>query len=254
MRLSRPLLAAALFVASLPSPRAADRAVEQVDDLATQWTSLQRQQDALLSSWRQDKPVLEQQLDLLERESKSLSEVLEQSSKQQDQVEQRRLDLLRQQTQLEQEQDALSASLGRIAAGLHELQSQLPPPLVAAFAKDLPKLDEPERSASEKLQTALALLGQLADFEQKVTVNETVMKLADGEDHLVKQVYLGTGQGWYVSSDLKHAAVGAPSIDGWSWTETDEAAAINRVLAILERKQSPDLVSVPARLANAPTR
>jgi hypothetical protein len=251
MHLSRPLLAAALFVASVPSALAADTAIEQVDSLATQWTSLQRQQDALLSSWRLDKPVLDQQLDLLERESKSLSAVLEQSSKQQDQVEQRRLDLLRQQTQLEQEQDALASSLGRIAAALHALQPQLPPPLVAAFAKDLPKLDEPERGASEKLQTALALLGQLADFQQKVTVSETVMKLADGEDHLVKQVYLGTGQGWYVTSDLKHAAVGAPSVDGWRWTETGEAAAISRVLAILERRQSPELVTVPARLASA---
>jgi septal ring factor EnvC (AmiA/AmiB activator) len=254
MHPSRLALAIGLLVSSLPPALAADSAVEQVDDLATQWTSLQRQQDALLSSWRQDKPVLEQQLDLLERESKSLSDVLEQSSKEQDQVEQRRLDLLRQQTQLEQEQDSLTSSLGRIAAALHTLQSQLPPPLVEAFAKELPKLDEPERSASEKLQTALALLGQLADFQQKVTVNETVMKLADGEEHLVKQIYLGTSQGWYVTTDLKRAAVGASSVDGWHWTETDQAAAINRVFAILERKQSPELVSVPARLANAHAR
>jgi hypothetical protein len=254
MHPSRLVVAIGLLVSGLPLALAADSAVEQVDALATQWTSLQRQQDALLSSWRQDKPVLEQQLDLLERESKSLSEVLEQSSKQQDQVEQRRLDLLRQQTQLEQEQGSLASSLGRIGAALHTLQPQLPPPLVAAFGKDLPKLDEPERSASEKLQTALALLGQLADFQRRVTVSETVMKLADGEDHLVKQIYLGTGQGWYVSADSKHAAVGAPSVDGWRWTETGEAAAINRVLAILERKQAPTLVSVPARLASAPAR
>jgi hypothetical protein len=94
----------------------------------------------------------------------------------------------------------------------------------------------------------------LADFEQKVTVNETVMKLADGEDRLVKQIYLGTGQGWYVSTDLRYAAIGAPTVDGWRWTETGEGAAINRVLAILERKQSPELVSVPARLASARAR
>src|SRR6516165_4437516 len=159
MHPSRLVVAIGLLVSGLPLALAADSAVEQVDALATQWTSLQRQQDALLSSWRQDKPVLEQQLDLLERESKSLSEVLEQSSKQQDQVEQRRLDLLRQQTQLEQEQGSLASSLGRIGAALHTLQPQLPPPLVAAFGKDLPKLDEPERSASEKLQTALAWRG-----------------------------------------------------------------------------------------------
>jgi len=235
------LLGAAIVVA-------ADNPVQQVDELATQWTSLQRQQDVLSANWRADKPVLEQQLDLLEHESKSLSDVLAQSSKQQDQVEQRRLELLQQQTKLEKEQEALTASLGRIAAALHRLHAQLPPPLVAAWSKELPKLDEPERNISDKLQIALSLLSQLADFQQKVTVNETVMTLADGQEHLVKQIYLGTGQGWYVSSDLKHAAVGAPAVDGWHWSESNETTAINRVLAILERKQSAELVTVPARL------
>ncbi len=251
MKFIQRLISAALLIACVPIAKAADSAVQQVDQLATQWTTLQRQQDVLLSSWRSEKPVLEQQLDLLERESKSLSEVFEQSSKQQGQVEQRRLELLQQQTTLEQEQAATAASLGRITAALHALHSQLPPPLVTAWDKELGKLDQPERSASDKLQLALVLLGQLADFQQKVTVNETVMKLPDGQEHLVKQVYLGLGQGWYVSADLKHAAVGSPAVDGWHWTDTDEAAAITRVISIVERKQSPALVSLPARLSKA---
>jgi len=251
MNFTQRLICAALLLACMPLVQAADSPVQQIDALATQWTTLQRQQDVLLANWRNEKPVLEQQLDLLEHESKSLSEVLAQSSKQQDQVEQKRTELLQQQTTLEKELSVTSASLGRIAASLHALHSRLPPPLWAAWSKELGKLDEADRTASDKLQVALALLGQLADFQQKVTVNETVMKLADGQEHLVKQVYLGLGQGWYVSADLKHAALGAPGLDGWQWTDTDEARSIARVISILERKQSPALVSLPARFSKA---
>lgn len=248
MRPSRPFLPALLLGVVIPVI-AADSVVEQVDALAAQWTTLQRQQDLLESNWRLDKPVLEQQLDLLQRESDALDAVLSESTKQQDEVEQRRLELVQQQTTLEQEQNDLVASLGRITAALHKLHPQLPPPLVEGWNEELPKLDDAARENSDKLQIALGLMTELADFQQKITLNETVMMLADGQQHLVTQIYLGTGQGWYVSSDLQYAAIGTASVDGWRWTETNEAAAIARIVEILERQQNPELVTVPAILS-----
>ncbi len=246
-----PAIVVSVLVTAFSSAGAADNPARQIDELTTQWTTLQHQQDVLTSNWRLEKPVLEQQLDLLERESKGLSEVFEQSSKQQGQVEQRRLELLQQQTQLEQEQAATQSSLGRITAALHGLYPQLPPPLVLAWNQTLPKLDEPTRTASDKLQIALELLSKLSDFQQKLTLNETVMPLKDGQDYLVKQVYLGLSHGWYVTADLKHAAMGRADVNGWQWTDTDEAAAIAHMIGILERKQSPELVSLPATLTKA---
>ena len=230
---------------------AADNPSRLIDELATQWTSLQHQQDALAANWRLEKPVLEQQLDLLERESKTLNDVIEQSSRQQGQVEQRRLDLLQQQTRLEQEQAATESSLGRITATLHGLHPQLPPPLVQAWDLSLPKLDDPMRTASDKLQIALDLLSKLSDFQQKLSLNETVMPLADGKDYLVKQVYLGLSHGWYVTADLKHAATGRAGLNGWQWSETDQATAIAHMVDILEHKQNPELVTLPVTLGRA---
>jgi hypothetical protein len=234
-----------------PALHAADDPVATVDDLVRRWTGLEHQNDLLQANWRQDKPVLEQQLVLLEREISELAQVLEASEQEQGAVEQRRLELLQQQTQLEQEQAALDAGLQQASLGLQALQAQLPPPLVEAWSEQLPRLQDPLLNTSERLQLVLELLGQLDDFQQKVSLNETIMRLADGNDYLVKQVYLGLSHGWYVTADGRFAAAGMATTAGWRWneiTDTNESAEVSRIIAILERRQSPELISIPLRL------
>jgi hypothetical protein len=120
--------------------------------------------------------------------------------------------------------------------------------LFDAWEQDLPRLDDVLLTASEKLQVVLELLGELDDFQQKITVHETVMTLGDGQEYLVKQVYLGLSHGWYVTADQQYAAAGSATIDGWQWTAVDEGSAISRIAAILERRENPVLVSIPVQL------
>ena len=188
---------------------AADDPVEDIHQLTLQWTRLEHQKDLLRKNWRRDEPVLEQQLSLLERETRKLNQFLKESAQEQDEVEQRRLELLEQQTRLEQEQAAIR---------LKALHVQLPPPLLEGWEEELPRLENPLLTSSEKLQLVLNLLSQLDDFQQKVTLHETVMTLADGQEYLVKQVFLGLSHGWYVTADQSHAATGMPNPDGWLWT------------------------------------
>ena len=49
----------------------ADDPVEDIHQLTLQWTGLEHQKDLLRKNWRGDKPVLEQQLSLLERETRA---------------------------------------------------------------------------------------------------------------------------------------------------------------------------------------
>jgi hypothetical protein len=229
--------------------RAADNPVEAIHDLTLQWTGLEHQKDVLESNWRNDKPVLEQQLALLERETRELNLLLEASAQEQGAVEQKRLELLEEQTRFEQEQAAMERGLGQATLELRTLHPQLPPPLLAAWEEKLPSLDDPLLTASEKLQVVLELLSQLDDFQQKITLHETVMTLADGQDYLVQQVYLGLSHGWYITADQRFAAAGTATPDGWVWQEVDDAAAINQVIAILERRSNPVLVEIPLRLS-----
>jgi hypothetical protein len=227
---------------------AAENPVEDIHQLTMQWTGLEHQKDLLRKNWRGDKPVLEQQLSLLERESKELNQFLKESAQEQDEVEQRRLELLEQQTRLEKEQSSLEQSLKQAAIRLRTLHIQLPPPLVEGWDEELPRLEDPLLTSSERLQLVLNLLSQLDDFQQKVTLNETVMILTDGKEYLVKQVFLGLSHGWYVTADQSHAAAGTASPDGWQWTPVTHGERIAHIIAILERRMNPELITMPLQL------
>jgi hypothetical protein len=227
---------------------AADNLVEDIHQLTLQWTGLEHQKDLLRANWRRDKPVLEQQLSLLERETRELNQLLEESAQEQDEVEQRRLELLEQQIRLEQEQAALERSLRQAFIRLKALHVQLPPPLMEGWDEELPRLEDPLLTSSEKLQLVLNLLSQLDDFQQKVTLHETVMALADGQEYLVKQVFLGLSHGWYVTADQSHAAAGMADPDGWQWTPVTDGERIARIVAILDRRMNPELITIPLQL------
>jgi hypothetical protein len=222
--------------------------VREIDSLTQQWTSVERQKDELRAGWRTQRPILEQQLSLLERETAELNALLEETAAQQDEVEQRRLELLTEQTKLEDEAAALEASLATASLALHSLHRGLPPPLAAAWDEELPRLDNPLETATQRFRKLIELLGQLDDFDAKVTLNETVMSLGDGNERVVKQVYLGLSHGWYVTADGRFAAAGMSGPDGWTWEPVTDAAPIVQIIGILEQRSSPDLVSIPFKL------
>lgn len=226
----------------------ADDPVNDIHRLTMQWTGLEHQKDLLRTNWRRDKPVLEQQLSLLERETQELSRFLKESSREKDEVEKRRLELLEKQTRLEQEQEALERSLKQANIRLKALHIQLPPPLFEGWAKNLPQLEDPLLTASQKLQLVLNFLNQLDDFQQKITLNETIMTLNDGKEYLVKQVFLGLSHGWYITADKSHAAAGMACPDGWKWMPAEDGEQIARIIAIMERRTNPELVTIPLKL------
>lgn len=226
--------------------------VQEIDALTRQWTGLEHQKDELRARWRAEKPVLEQQLALLDREIMELNALLEETAAQQDDVEQRRLDLLAEQTALEEEAAAVEASLAQASLALHSLRRSLPPPLADAWTEELARLDNPVETVSERFRRLIELLGELDDFDAKVTLNQAVMPLDDGRDHVVTQVYLGLSHGWYVTADRRFAGAGIAGPDGWVWTPVADTAPIARIVDILEQRVEPALVSIPLELLEPP--
>jgi TolA-binding protein len=237
-----------LVALALPSSAQDANPVSEIDALTQQWTSLEHQKDLLRAEWRTQEPVLEQQLKLLERETAELNTFLEATAQQHGEVEQRRLEMLEEQTRLEQESAALEASLAQASIGLHSLHHGLPPPLAEAWNEQLARVDNSVETVTERFRKLLELLGQLDDFNAKVTLNEAVMTLGDGNEHVVKQVYLGLSHGWYVTADQRFAAAGKTGPDGWVWTPVEDAAPIAKIVGILEQRVDPDFVSIALEL------
>lgn len=234
---------------------AQDDPTEEIPSLTLQWTTLARQRNQLESSWRDQQPVLEQQLSLLNREKQELSDFLEQNATAQDEVEEHRLELLQRQSELEQQQATLELELDAAAIQIRNLYRQLPPPMVAAWDERLPNLQADFLTTSERLQAMLEMLGELDDFDRKVSLDEEVMTLADGQEHLVREIYLGLAQGWYVSSNGSFAGIGRPGANGWQWQPSDEdAVTVDRIIAILERRRTAELVTVPVEIGDSQPR
>jgi flagellar motility protein MotE (MotC chaperone) len=244
MRACAALLAMACCT---PSP-AQDDPTEDVQSLALQWTGLERQRNVLESNWRSEQPVLEQQLALLERERIELSDFLEQTATAQDEVEERRLELLERQSELEQQQASLERVLEAAVLRVQGLYRQLPPPMASAWDERIPQLQAEFLTTSERLQVLLEMLGDLDDFDRRLSLHEETMTLGDGEEHLVNEIYLGLAQGWYVSANGSYAGIGRPGANGWEWQASDEAEAVDRVIAILERRRNVELVALPVEL------
>jgi hypothetical protein len=242
---------ALLFSESLMSAeetRINQNTADNLQALMLDWTGLERQKDLLSNSWREQQPILEQQIYLLEIEQQELSSLIEETANIQDEVESERLQLLEDQTALEQEQLLLEQSLNEAIANIERLFPLLPPPMEVAWQDSLPDLKSELLTASERLLLVVEMFTQLDDFQQKITLHETVMQVEDGSQYFVKQVYLGVSQGWYISTDGSQAAYGSVTQQGWRWEPSMDGGVIAEFIAMVEGSLPAALLSIPLTL------
>lgn len=243
-----PLLCLWLLLGRATPVLAAD--VDSIDNLVRQWMSLEQQAAALESDWRQQQPVLQQRIALLQAEKAQLAQVLKDNQNVHSEVEARRAELLAEQTGMEAGQRQVVERLRQVRQRLQALAGQLPPPLLSAWNEEQATLNE-DATASEQLQVALAQLSKLMEFDNRVTVHETTLPDPEGRRVLVKQLYLGVGAAWFVSGDGSYAGTGGPTPDGWQWRfdEDIDGSRIAEAIAIYEKQHDAELVQMPLHLS-----
>ena len=104
-------------------------------------------------------------------------------------------------------------------------------------------------SLSERFQNVLGILNEVNKFNREIAVTSEVRTLADGTSAEVTALYVGIGQGYYVSADGKVAGVGSAAPEGWVWTPANDAAArVAKAIAILKNEQPASFVPLPVRV------
>ena len=252
---TRAISALTLFLAVLAAkPEAAADAGAEVDGLVRQWTALEQQRSRLQSEWRVRRQYLEQRLELLALEERTLGEFLAEHRSSTDEVESRRFELLEQQTAYEAQQEALAAWLDGVLVVLKRVRPRLPPPLAAEWRNALQLADSGgDASGSERLNHILSMLRAADEFQRVIPVHAATMTLADGAVMRVDQAYLGLSQGWYVSADGRHAGYGRPGPDGWEWTDRAgidglDPRAVRRLVDMVREPATAELLELPVRL------
>ena len=258
-----------VLVASLMSVSvmAADIQPKDIDALVKQWSGLQQQQHALNNQWREQQPLLKQQLQLLDAEATRLQALIAANAESQDDVKQQRRSIIEQQQHLEVEQTQLNVLLNRASHQLLTVFHRLPPPLKAQWQETIDQLALTSTTTSDKLTSVIGLLDQFERFNQRIALHQTTMHFDDPQstekrEYLVDQVFLGVAQGWYISRDGQQVGMGYPALSGWVWVAqgadsqeahneqqlAEQRQTVRQLVEMLQRKQTPALLSLPVDL------
>ncbi|WP_133469676.1 DUF3450 family protein [Paraglaciecola marina] len=221
----------------------------QIDRLTRQWLETQRQTSHLLVDWQASKPILNQRLTLLSAEKKQLEDILKHSKNSQEDVIKRRTELLEKQSNLEQQQGALSNKLTLLLNQVEHLSELLPPPLKNVWTQQQDESTD-DNQTSKSLQAVLSKLNSLMDFQKRISVHEGPISVSTTDEVMVKQLYLGVSAAWFVSADGKLKGRGLVQDNQWVWTEDESmnAKEIKKAIDIFEKRKQADFVELPVNL------
>jgi hypothetical protein len=195
--------------------------------------------------------LLKQRIILLLIEKIQLQALLSEKSTDSSEVEQKRLKLIQEQSELESQQEKLSQGMGLLRQQLNAIQGLLPSPLLKSWQQENANLSAIGQM-SEQLQVALAQLSNLAEFDHRISVMQHTIVNSQNENILVKQLYLGAGLAWFVSLDGSYVGTGQVTEKGWVWQfdQSLDSNEIRKAIAIFEKQSEADFVELPFELAS----
>jgi predicted RNase H-like nuclease (RuvC/YqgF family) len=215
-----------------------------------EWVGNERQISKERSEWAVAKTILRERIKLLEQEIASLREGIDQAEEKADEYERQQSELQRQSQRMKDASARLEQRLGRMERRTVRLLERSPAPVrnkVERLSQQIP--DDPnasELSLSKRFQNVVGVLNEVNKFNREISMSSEVRQLSDGNSAQVTAVYVGVGQGYYVSNNGRIAGVGAATEDGWRWTENDAAGGhISKVIAILKNEQVAAFVPLP---------
>ena len=199
-----------------------------LNELMSQWLSLESQKGQLQRNWQARSQQLKQKSALFDTEIETLQQILKQSHSIDNDVTERRLTLIAKQDKLEQEQILVKTEIQQANSFIRTFISRLPPPVQLQWQEKLLLLTQDSANQSEKLERLLTLFKQFNEFNQRIAQHRTSMQIPDitgkQQNLLVTQIYLGVGQGWYVSDDGSYYGYGRATPLGWTWWHGKEAS------------------------------
>ncbi len=195
-------------------------------------------------AWKAEKASMEKLLILHQKELTLLNEELANSGTSAPAYAETIQNLEQEISELKTARTKALASLNKNLPQLKNLLKKLPKPLQHEIQEILAALEtQPTPNPRDTLQTTIAALDKIYDFNRKITTKE---EFSAGKS--VKILYLGLGQAFYLGSNTL-AGTGHPTSEGWTWIPTPKnRPEIEKAFAIYEEKQPPALLDLPLTL------
>jgi len=258
-RMGPLLLGAAVALVSLVSTGAMTAQGDEDGDVDTtraaleRWVETRRIISQEKRDWALGREVLNDRIDLVQRDIASLQGKIEEAQKGISEADRKRAELAEENDGLAALSKGLAETVAELEASAKELLRRLPDPIrerVQPLSQQLP--DDPGETKlglGDRYANVVGLLNEVNKFQREITVTSEVRTLQDGTTAEVTSLYVGIGQGYYCTADEDAAGIGSATEDGWTWTPANEAAGeIARAIAILQNEQAADFVRLPVRI------
>ena len=228
-------------------------AIELVREALAKRSELQDMISKERNQWRVGKGLLEDQIEMvrsqIERAKKQSKEYLDGVAK----AGGSKKKLLDTNVQLKEQMGALDAAIGGIEDRSKALIPRLPniaAERVKRFSQRLPEDSaKSEVDAARRFTNVIGILNDLNRFNREISTASEVRKLSEGIEKEVTTVYLGLGQGFYVTAKGDAAGVGTATENSWVWSPSNaQAAEIARVVKVLQGEQVASFIEVPVRV------
>ena len=216
------------------------------------WIETRRLISQEKQDWRTGRELLADRARILEKEIAGIREKTATMTNETVEVDRKLAEVRAQNEALDAVAARMRAAVAALETRLPALLARTPDPVrerVKPLVQRLPQNSADTKvSLPERFQSVIGILNEIGKANGEITVATEIRTLTDGRPAEVKALYIGLGQGYYVSAKGE-AGTGRPGVAGWEWKPANEIAArITDALQVLQNKASPHFVSLPVKI------
>ena len=233
-------------ILGISSAQASD--LNSLEELVGQWVGLRKEIAEGQQAWMRQEKQWQQEILLLEEESRQLDEMIEREK----QLSLDKEDVVAGQLERKDELTKVVADVGlvtdRATARLSEIVQFIPKSLQSENILRGCRQSSGGRDSLPSTRRLQYLVAVLSEIESIQHSSHVVQELIEGDEgrREMDVVYLGLACGFAVSPDSSVAAVGRPSASGWKWAESQGfAPEVRKLVSIKQQKLPPAIVNIP---------
>jgi FtsZ-binding cell division protein ZapB len=217
------------------------------------WVETQRIISKEKEELKISREMLNERIGLLSREIDSLRSKITDAEESIAEADKKREAMIEENEKLKEASSSLVEVIAKMEQRTKEMLKRLPDPIrnrVKPLSQRLPEdAGETKLSVSERFQNVVGILNEVDKFNREITVTSEVRTLEDGSSVEVASMYIGIGQGFYVSANGQIAGVGLAGPRSWKWKTDDQAAAqIAEAIAIMKNEKVASFVKLPVEI------
>ena len=244
------------LVASASTVHGSPEALERARSTVKEWAATEKAISREAADWSGRKRLLKDLIEVAEQRIDRLEAELEKGEETLSAADEERARLLEREKAVGAEESRIEDFLTDMEGRLGELRPQLPNPLekeLAPFYRRMPA--NPAKSGSglsERMRTVVTLLTKIRQFDEKLTLTESLKTLPGTESTAsVRTLYIGLAYAYYLGPG--DAGYGVPGPQGWVWqSEPKLRKAVREVMTLAEGGAvKPKFVELPVVLDDA---